>query len=148
MVLLVVATMIGIAAIATPAAAQAQYVKICDAYGAGWFYIPGTDTCVNTSTGETRVHKTDGIHYGETEVSKDAHDAVEGVALSLALPRATVTPGHRFAAAVDFGAFEGMGAIGVGGAFAPNDNVTLEGNVGIGLQRGTVGGTAGVNISW
>jgi len=27
-------------------AAPAQYVKICDAYGAGFFYIPGTDTCL------------------------------------------------------------------------------------------------------
>jgi len=27
-------------------AAPATYVKICDAYGAGFFYIPGTDTCV------------------------------------------------------------------------------------------------------
>ena len=27
-------------------AAPASYVKICDAYGAGFFYIPGTDTCV------------------------------------------------------------------------------------------------------
>ena len=26
--------------------APATYVKICDAYGAGFFYIPGTDTCV------------------------------------------------------------------------------------------------------
>ena len=26
--------------------APAQYVKICDAYGAGFFYIPGTDTCL------------------------------------------------------------------------------------------------------
>ena len=27
-------------------AAPATYVKICDAYGAGFFYIPGSDTCV------------------------------------------------------------------------------------------------------
>ncbi len=27
-------------------AAPASYVKICDAYGAGFFYIPGTDTCL------------------------------------------------------------------------------------------------------
>ena len=26
--------------------APAEYVKICDAYGAGFFYIPGTDTCL------------------------------------------------------------------------------------------------------
>ena len=27
-------------------AAPVEYVKICDAYGAGFFFIPGTDTCV------------------------------------------------------------------------------------------------------
>jgi len=27
-------------------AAPATYVKVCDAYGAGFFVIPGTDTCV------------------------------------------------------------------------------------------------------
>ena len=27
-------------------AAPASFVKICDAYGAGFFYIPGTDTCL------------------------------------------------------------------------------------------------------
>jgi len=27
-------------------AAPASYVKICDAYGAGFFYIPGSDTCL------------------------------------------------------------------------------------------------------
>ena len=34
-------------------AAPATYVKICDAYGAGFFYIPGTDTCAKIS-GYTR----------------------------------------------------------------------------------------------
>ncbi|WP_214477755.1 porin, partial [Mesorhizobium sp. dw_380] len=24
----------------------AEYVKICDVYGAGYFYIPGTETCL------------------------------------------------------------------------------------------------------
>src|SRR3954451_19712594 len=27
-------------------AAPVEYVKVCDAYGAGFFYIPGTDTCI------------------------------------------------------------------------------------------------------
>src|SRR6516225_9610941 len=27
-------------------AAPVEYVRICDAYGAGFFYIPGTDTCL------------------------------------------------------------------------------------------------------
>lgn len=30
-------------------AAPAQYVKVCDAFGAGYFYIPGGDTCLKLS---------------------------------------------------------------------------------------------------
>ena len=27
-------------------AAPVEYVRICSLYGAGFFYIPGTDTCI------------------------------------------------------------------------------------------------------
>jgi hypothetical protein len=44
----VILTVIGAQAADLPSkkAAPATYVKICDAYGAGFFYIPGTETCV------------------------------------------------------------------------------------------------------
>ena len=44
----VVATVVGAQAADLPSkkAAPATYVKICDAYGAGFFYIPGSETCV------------------------------------------------------------------------------------------------------
>ena len=44
----VLATVVGASAADLPSkkAAPATYVKICDAYGAGFFYIPGSDTCV------------------------------------------------------------------------------------------------------
>ncbi|MDR3372909.1 MAG: porin [Ancalomicrobiaceae bacterium] len=32
-----------------PVKAAVDYVKICDAYGAGFFYIPGSDTCLQIS---------------------------------------------------------------------------------------------------
>jgi hypothetical protein len=32
-----------------PAKVAVDYVKICDAYGAGFFYIPGSDTCLRIS---------------------------------------------------------------------------------------------------
>lgn len=35
-------------------AAPVEYVRICDAYGAGFFYIPGTDTCLKVG-GYVRV---------------------------------------------------------------------------------------------
>ena len=44
----VIVTVIGAQAADLPSkkAAPATYVKICDAYGAGFFYIPGSETCV------------------------------------------------------------------------------------------------------
>ena len=44
----VIMTMVGAQAADLPSkkAAPATYVKICDAFGAGFFFIPGTDTCV------------------------------------------------------------------------------------------------------
>jgi hypothetical protein len=36
-----------------------QYVKICDDYGANFMYLPGTDTCYNPTTGETRQNITE-----------------------------------------------------------------------------------------
>ncbi len=40
-------------------AAPIEYVRICDAYGAGFFYIPGTDTCLKIgglALGEVRSY--------------------------------------------------------------------------------------------
>jgi hypothetical protein len=35
-------------------AGPVEYVRVCDAYGTGYFYIPGTETCVHANTGQTR----------------------------------------------------------------------------------------------
>lgn len=133
---------------ASPASAAPGDVVACPLYGSGWFYIPGTPTCVNANTGETRWQTPDGTAFGETEVAKQAKDANEGVALSLALPAATIDDGKTFGAAVNFGTFNGESAVGVGGAFAPGGGLTFNGAVGVGLGRGTAGGRAGVNFSW
>lgn len=37
----------GASAADLPLAEPVEYVKVCDAYGAGFFYIPGTETCLN-----------------------------------------------------------------------------------------------------
>ncbi|TPQ46357.1 porin [Prosthecomicrobium hirschii] len=55
-----------------PAPAAVDYVKVCDAYGAGFFYIPGSQTCLKIGgyvRAEYRVWKTDadfGALYGLT----------------------------------------------------------------------------------
>ena len=44
-----------------------EYVRVCDAYGAGWWYIPGTETCIKFS-GDVRVQ------YG----AFNYHDEIDG----------------------------------------------------------------------
>src|SRR5262245_26263980 len=34
--------------------APVEYVKICSSFGAGFYYIPGTDVCLNTATNDAR----------------------------------------------------------------------------------------------
>ncbi len=41
-----------------PVAEPVEFVRICDAFGTGFFYIPGTDTCLQIS-GRIRVES----HY-------------------------------------------------------------------------------------
>lgn len=45
----------GLLLAATPSFAAVEYVRVCTIYGAGFHYIPGTDTCLNESTGDARV---------------------------------------------------------------------------------------------
>lgn len=50
------------------APAAVDYVKVCDAYGAGFFYIPGTETCLDIS-GRVRARV--------TYTNSDAGDSVQ-----------------------------------------------------------------------
>ena len=48
----------------TPSAANAvpvEYVKVCSLYGAGFFYLPGTDTCINFATNDARTQTEGGV---------------------------------------------------------------------------------------
>jgi opacity protein-like surface antigen len=47
--------------LAKKAPAAADYVKVCDAYGAGFFYIPGSETCLKIG-GYVRVELLTGSH--------------------------------------------------------------------------------------
>src|SRR3954463_1305278 len=48
-------------------AAPVEYVRICTAYGAGFFYIPGTDTCLRVGgrarfESEFRSYRSRGVY--------------------------------------------------------------------------------------
>jgi Porin subfamily len=58
-----------------------EYVRVCDAYGAGWWYIPGTETCIKFD-GDVRVQywvseTHDDSYYGITP-SFDADGNLDG----------------------------------------------------------------------
>jgi hypothetical protein len=77
--IIVAAAVAAASAVGGAADAAVEYVKICSTYGAGWFYIPGTDTCINTSTGETRVQTELGTKYGQSDLSSRVSEAEGGV---------------------------------------------------------------------
>lgn len=154
---LLTTTMI-LASAAAVTAAPVEYVKVCDSatYGGdGFFYLPGTDTCVNPDTGETKRITADGVVTGTTaladrieELEQRFKDAHEGVAVGMAIPIAQIAPQHNFAFAMNWGGFDGSNALGAGGAIRLNENFTFTGGVGVGLEQGVVGGRAGFNLSW
>ncbi|HEV7324879.1 MAG TPA: porin, partial [Bosea sp. (in: a-proteobacteria)] len=47
-------------------AAPVEYVRVCSAYGAGFFYIPGTDTCLRVG-GRVRAEYTVGTRFGNAQ---------------------------------------------------------------------------------
>ena len=130
----------------TTSSQAADYVRYCHALGFKWYYIPGTETCVNPDTGEIR--EDDGSPAREGALLEQIRDANEGVALSLALPTATVDAGKTFGVAMNFGTFNGESAVGIGGAFSAADGLTITAAIGVGLNRGTAGGRAGINYAW
>jgi hypothetical protein len=125
-------------------AAPVEYVRVCDAYGPDYFYSPGTDTCVNAQTGETRRATADGLESDSTDARKLAS---EGTALALSMPNATVDSGKTFGAAMNIGTFDGEFAVGVSGAMQVGNGLTFNSAVGLGSQ-GSVAGRAGLNFSW
>lgn len=150
-------------------AAPVEYVKICTLYGEAWFYIPGKDTCVNINTGQTKTQTGGGTVTGVTASQQGiidaqadaanaraaaeaaemkADQAIEGVAISLAMRPAFVTAGHTYAMSLNVGTFGGKMALGLSGAIAASTNMTFTTSVGTGLQDGGVAGQAGVNFSW
>src|ERR1700712_5602873 len=60
-----------------PAKAKAvEYVKICSLYGAGFYYIPGTDTCIKLG-GYLRAEiavDTNSVYTGDTSGAAGAHN--------------------------------------------------------------------------
>jgi len=131
----------------SPASAQpVEYVKVCSQAGTGYYYIPGTETCINPDTGVTKDYTND--PNGAVGESAASAKASEGAAMAMSMPSAIIEPGKNFAIAGNIAAFGGQSAVGFTAAARINDGLSLTGGVGLGLGEHTVGGRAGFNLSW
>lgn len=154
---IVAATAVAVSALVmpTPSYAVVEYVRVCDAFGPAYQYIPGTDTCVRVDTGDTRVDTEQGVVKGKTALANrvdQAFEAIdeanEGVAVMGALPVPFIEKGHNFALSGNFAQFESNGAFALGGAFRVNEHLTFNGSLGVGTEQSHLGGRVGFNLSW
>jgi hypothetical protein len=66
--------------------APVEYVRICDAYGAGFFYVPGTATCL----------KIGGLFYGETRLYSDGYKVGNATTWANGVKAGTVPQANKF----------------------------------------------------
>jgi len=141
-----------------------EYVKLCYAYGANYYYSPGTDTCINAQTGDTRKEVDDGnggttTVTGKTALASHVDDidnrvtrAFENASISAALAAPDLVQGEHFGLRVNWGNTGGADAFGFTGAAVLSEGFAhggrLTGTMGIAFSSGTVGGNAGLQFSW
>lgn len=142
-------------------AAPVEYVRVCSLYGAQYYYSPGTDTCINANTGETRRVTEDGVVVGKTALASKVDDidnriqrAFEGASVATALASPDLVQGEHFGVRVNWGNAGQSNAMGVTGAavlgegFMPGGNGRLAGAAGVAFSGKTVGGNAGLQLTW
>lgn len=144
-----VAGAVGLAAMAAVAvttheAKAVDYVKVCDLYGAGFFYIPGTQICYNAVTGETRWETSKGAQRSLNRVDL----AYQGTAVAMAMPTPVIEYGKTFAIAGNFGQYSSTKAFGLAGAFEVSPGLSFNGGISVGADQQTVGSKVGFNYSW
>ena len=97
-----------------------DYVRVCYSYGIDYFYSPGTDTCINANTQETRRDTEFGTVTGKTAfaASVDARiaEAFESAAIANALADPDLVAGEHFGLKINWGGVESANAFGLTGA--------------------------------
>jgi hypothetical protein len=112
---------------ATPSSAV-EYVKICSLYGEGYFYIPGSDNCVNANQ----------INASQFAIGRDLARMETGVALAGSLVTPFLPENTNYAISTHWANFEGKDALGVAGLIRLQGNLMLSGGVAAGLNQGGV----------
>jgi hypothetical protein len=113
---------------ATPSHAQVQYVRVCSLYGAGFFYIPGTDTCTNAQQ----------IVDNQFGIARATTYAATGTAMAASLVAPYLPTGTNFAVSGHWAAFDGQNAAGISGLMRLSGNFVFSAGFAAGLDRGNL----------
>jgi hypothetical protein len=120
------------AMVATPSLAQdgppPEYVKVCDRYGAGYGYIPGSETCVSHQQ----------IIDNQFAIARAATRAATGVAMAASLANPYLPTGTNFAVAGHWAGFDGQNAVGFSGLARLSGNFVFSGGFAAGLDYGSL----------
>jgi hypothetical protein len=120
-------------------AGPVEYVRVCDADGAGYFFIPGTDTCVNANN----------IVTTQSAVGSNTATAYQGVAISSALVAPFMPSNSNFAVSGNWANFAGKDGFGVSGlARISNSNFFLSAGFGASSSGGPTVQRAGFMFAW
>jgi hypothetical protein len=127
-----------------------EYVRICDAYGKGWFYIPGTETCLKFD-GDVRVQ------YGFTEYHYDVYDETSlhefnyrarlNVRANNETEYGTLSSRIRFTASGTAGTGDCESVTSSGGITAPDGNSTSFGHCDL-VSRAEGPASASTLVDW
>jgi hypothetical protein len=126
----IVAVVAGVfaATAATPGQAAVEYVKVCDIYGVGFYYIPGTDTCQNANQ----------IVANQFAIARAQTRASTATAMAAALVNPFLPDGANFAISAHWAGFNGQHAVGIAGLMRLQGNLSLTIGVAFGLDRGSL----------
>jgi hypothetical protein len=115
---------------ATPSRAQVpdDFVKVCSLYGAGFFYLPGTDTC-------TDAHQ---ILTNQFNIARTNTLAATGTAMAASLVAPWLPTGTNYAVSGHWAAFNGQNAMGVSGLMRVSGNLVFSAGFAAGLDRGSL----------
>ena len=115
-----------------PGHAAVEYVKICSLYGAGFFYIPGTDTCMNANQ----------ILTGQFAIARELTRAATGSAMATSLVNPWLPDGTNYAVSTHWAVFDGQHAVGAVGMVRLYRNLSLSAGVALGLDQGRLAPTS------
>jgi hypothetical protein len=113
-------------------AAPVEYTKICTLYGAGFFYIPGTDTCTSAYQ----------IVQNQFDLARAQTRASTGTAMAASLVNPWLPDGTNFAISTHWATFDGQHAVGLVGLVRVQGNLSLSLGLALGLDRGSLASTS------